>query len=143
MSQASSRPPVSIPALSTSFGRLWHGWQLAWIIVRTLFLVGYFFVMLHTRHDDTSLLLTTNAGNKMLIQGAALIILGTGLELLLFGILNHWQAARPTSGRGLRIAVGVIGEIAFLAFCFVPAMFILSIGPASLRIMENLMHVQS
>jgi hypothetical protein len=143
MSQASSQLSASIPTFPTSLGRLWHGWQLAWIIGRTLFLVGFFFLTLHTRHAESSLLLTTEAGKRMLIQCVGLVVLGTGVELLLFGILNHWQAARPASGRGLRIAVGAIGEIALCVFCFLPAFFILSIGPAALGIMENLSHVQS
>lgn len=142
MSQLSSQLPASIPTFPRGLGRLWHGWQLAWIIGRTLFLVGFFFLTLHTR-PETSLLLTTDAGKKMLIQGIGLLVLGTGVELLLFGILNHWHAARPTSGRGLRVAVGVIGEGALCLFCFLPAFFILSIGPAALGIMENLSHVQS
>jgi hypothetical protein len=122
---------------------VWQGWQLAWIIGRTLFLIGFFILTLHTRYAETSLLLTTEAGKKMLIHGIGLVVLGTGLELLLFGILNHWQTSRPASGRGLRIALGVTGEGALCLFCFLPAFFILSIGPAALGIMENLSHVQS
>jgi hypothetical protein len=131
------------PAMPTHLGRLWKGWQLTLILGRTFCLVGFFLLMLHTRYDAMSVLLTTPLGKKMLVHCIGLIVLGTGLELLMFAVLNHWEAARPGSGRGLWLGLAAFGEVALCLFCFLPAIYVVAIGPAAVGIMENLAHVQS
>jgi len=131
------------PVMPTHLGRLWKGWQFTLILGRTFCLVGFFLLMLHTRYDAMSVLLTTPLGKKMLLQGIGLVVLGTGLELLMFAALNHWEAAQSGSGRGLRLGLAALGEVALCLFCFLPALYAVTIGPAAVGIMENLAHAQS
>jgi hypothetical protein len=129
-----SQTAAPVPRSSWSLNRLCTRWQWALIAGRTGFLIGLLLLILLTRPGSAHLLLGTWPGQKMLAQAFAFILVGTVIELVLFGLLNRWQSV----GQGIRFGLIAVGEAALLWFFFLPAFFVLSVGPAALNIMENL-----
>jgi hypothetical protein len=86
------------------------------------------------RPGTTQLLVTTGPGQKLLVQAVIFSMVGTGLELVLFWLLNRWNAAAGV----LRFVLFAVAEFALLWFFFLPAFFAISVGPAALSILENL-----
>jgi hypothetical protein len=141
MSQASgirtALPTLSTPAVTGGASRLWKNWQIAYVLARTIFLIGFFFLMENRRYHDTSLLITSVLGNKLLIQALILLGIGTCLEMLLFALINWWEAKRPTSCVIWRVATVVSSEALLWVFCFIPAFYVMFLGPAAIEIMNT------
>jgi hypothetical protein len=144
MSQASAIRPAlpTVPAASLPTGsrKLWKGWQIAYVIGRTVFLIGFFLLMEHRHGHDTSLLLSTSLGNKMFVQALMLLAIGTFFEMVLFALLNWWEAKQPASGVIWRVAAVMGGEALLWLFCFLPVFYVMFLGPAAVEIMNTLSH---
>jgi hypothetical protein len=144
MSQASgihpALPDISAPAIPIGDRKLWKRWQIIYVILRTVFFVGFFFLMEYRRLHDASLLLRSALGNRVLIQAIILLFAGTVLEMLLLALMNSWEAKQPKS-RVFRRSVTVIAcESLLWFFCFLPAFYALVLGPAAVKIMKLVSH---
>jgi hypothetical protein len=141
MSQASgihsALPILSAPAAPSGARRLWKNWQIAYVLGRTVFLLGFFFLTENRRFHDTSLLISTALGNRMLVQALIGLSIGTILEMLLFALINWWEAAKPTSRVIWRVATVTASEALLWVFCFIPAFYVMFLGPAAVEIMRN------
>ncbi len=129
-----SQSTVSASPSSTGPAPLWKDWQWFLVVGRALFLIGYLVLMFLLRPGTTQLLVTTGPGQKLLVQAVIFLMVGTGLELVLFWLLNRWNVAVGV----LRFVLFAVAEFALLWFFFLPAFFAISVGPAALSILENL-----
>jgi len=118
--------------------RFWKSWQIAWVVGRSAFLVSFFALMYSIRQEQTSLLLTTSVGLRMLLAALVILLIGTALELVLFAILNRREKARPYSGRLWRTGLLAIGELTLNLFFYLPAFFVMAAGPAAISISETM-----
>lgn len=129
-----SQSTVSASPSCTGSTPRWKDWQWFLVVGRALFLIGFLVLMFLLRPGTTQLLVTTGPGQKLLVQAVIFSMVGTGLELVLFWLLNRWNAAAGV----LRFVLFAVAEFALLWFFFLPAFFAISVGPAALSILENL-----
>jgi hypothetical protein len=92
--------------------------------------------MLAFRPEDTRLLFTLPAGQKMFTWAVGFLIVGTVLELLMFAGLNRWQHRASERSPGLRRCVFGLGELLLMVFFFLPVFFALTVGPPALHITQ-------
>jgi len=140
MSQASgirsALPIIADPAIPAGARKLWKRWQIIYVVGRAVFFVGFFFLMECRRLHDASLVLSEALGNRMLIRAMILLVVGTFLEMLLLALMNSWEAKQPRTGV-FRLSVAVIASESLLwFFCFLPAFYVMVLGPAAVEIMK-------
>jgi hypothetical protein len=144
MSQASgirsALPDIAAPEIPIGNRKLWKRWQIVYVLVRTVFFVGFFLLIEFRRLQDVSLLLSTSLRNRVLIQAIILLSIGTILEMLLLALLNSWEAKQLKSGVFRRSVTVIACESLLWFFCFFPAFCALVLGPAASAIMKLVSH---
>jgi hypothetical protein len=142
MSQASgirsALPAFSDPTIPAGDRKLWKRWQIVFVIGRTVFLLGFFVLMEYRRVHDLNLVLSQAVENHALIRAISLLAVGTFLEVLLFALINRWEAKQPTSS--LRSVTVLAGGSLLWLFCFLPGLYALVLGPAAMAIMKTISH---
>jgi hypothetical protein len=134
----SGLPDISDPAAPSGALQLWKRWQISYVVGRTVFLIGFYFLMEFQHNHDTGLVLSTALGNRMLVQAFILLAVGTFFEMGLFGLINWWEFKRPKSGVVWRVFTVLGSEALLWVTCFLPAFYVMFLGPAAVEIMNLL-----
>jgi hypothetical protein len=91
------------------------------------------------RHNhDAGRLLTTAMGNRMVVRAFVLLAVGTFFELGLFALINWWEFKRPASRVVGRVFTVLGSETLLWVFCFLPAVYVMFLGPAAVEIINLL-----
>ena len=91
------------------------------------------FVMLSIKFDYVKSLWETPLGIKMMVSGMLLMFVGIAVTTLLYIIRNR-VALEAGSGKAVLLTIGF--GLTFLFF-FMPAIFVILIGPAAIQIVEG------
>lgn len=128
----------SIPAIPKPPRPWWTAGQMIWLGSRSFALLVVLGLLLLVRFDLTSLLFTTALGKKLLLEAAALVLIGTGVELVFFFGLNYALPPEDAGRHARRRLWTILGSGVLTLFFFVPGLFTLWVGPAAVRIVEVL-----
>jgi hypothetical protein len=134
----SGLPDISDPAGPHDALQLWKRRQIAYVVGRAVFLIGFFFLMEHRHDHDAGPLLSTALGNRMVVQAFILLAVGTFFEMGLFALINWWESKRPESGVVWRVFTVLGSEALLWVSCFLPVFYVMFLGPAAVEIMNIL-----
>jgi hypothetical protein len=122
--------------------RLWTPAQMRWVLYRAGALAVFLLGLLLVRFDYTSILFTHPQGRRMLVMAVALAVFGMAVELALWLGLNRlcppWDQTRRLIRLGLTWSLGAM----FFLLFFMPLVFVLIVGPVTIRVSETLLSVK-
>jgi hypothetical protein len=122
--------------------RLWTPGQMKWVLGRAGALAIFLLGLLLVQFKYTSILFTHQHGQRMLVMAVALAALGMAVEMALWLALNRflppWDQGKRIIRLGLTWSLGAM----FFVLFYLPLVFVLIVGPATIRISETLLSVK-
>jgi hypothetical protein len=97
-------------------------------------------VLLAVNYARTSLLFSDPLGQKMLTSAGVLLALGLVLQLLVCVILNHVAPVEDETLKTRRFVLSLLLEVAHLLLFYLPAVFVLLVGPSAIEILRSMTH---
>ena len=115
--------------------RLWFS-PTEWLVfvAQPLLLFGVAMYVFVFNATGFRLLLTESTGQKMLIQAGVLLVLNAALVLIGTKLIGRWLAHQPSAWYALTIVL----HLGCFVFLYLPALWVLTVGPAALEIMRAL-----
>lgn len=117
---------------------MWNRLQLSWLIMPSAFLAFMLAAAFLLNPSYTKRLFTNPQGVKMAVGAAVLFVAGTIAYLAVCAwINNYYPAEDERRGRINRFLSNLFGTI-YLLVSYLPAVFTIWVGPAALRISEQM-----
>ncbi|HZT82929.1 MAG TPA: hypothetical protein VFA26_22045 [Gemmataceae bacterium] len=115
---------------------LWTSAQLRWAVAQAVLLASLAAGLLLLQFDYAGVLFTHPLGRKVLAGALGMAVAGFAIQLAAAAGLNCWLPPGDETRRGLRAVVSwALGAVLFVVF-YLPVVFVLLIGPASIHIRE-------
>ena len=126
-----------LPLLAQRRAPIWTPAQLAFLVAQFATLFAAFILLRMVNYYYVQYLWTHPMGLKMTIMAIALMTINVPLFLGLTFLLNQ-MLLRGEGRRKTHIVLMVLLYIMFFILFFLPALFVLLVGPACIQIMDSM-----
>jgi hypothetical protein len=117
--------------------------RLPWLGLQAGLVLGLWAVLAVVNPEYAGLLFRHPTGVKLVVGALALLVVYFAGSLLLYVALDQMAPPRDDSQRAVRRShAGLLVGVMFIVF-YLPAVFVILVGPAAIRIMDSLGSVKA